>query len=406
MPLKTRLSAAFLLITILLTACAPTASPTPLQPIPVATDLPTATVQPSATPEPTAVPATATPTALPTPVYPPEGRGPANFPAEVNPLTGLEVANPGLLVRRPIIVKVQNLPREDRPQFGVSQADIVYEYYTEWGSTRFASIFYGQDAEQVAPIRSGRYFDANLIRGYKAIFIFGSADPRVYQSFINTEFGNRLVLENDGTIRTDSLKRYDPSGKNFLMLNTAKLQDYLKEAQIDNSRQNLDGMFFQLGAPAGGTPINSFFVRFSSAIYNRWDYDTATGRYLRYSDSQNADTAPEAYQQLTDRVTGQPIAVDNVVMIQVLHEDREPNPEVEMPDMNLVGEGTAYIARDGQMYPVKWQRKTNNDVLTLVNSDGTLFPFKPGQTWFEVLDLYSTVTTEGSTMRFNFVRSW
>ncbi|HOG80006.1 MAG TPA: hypothetical protein PK454_09660, partial [Anaerolineaceae bacterium] len=96
---------------------------------PLPTVIPTSTLPATATPfqpaPPTAtaaVPTTVpTPTLAPTPVYP--GYGPNSFPAEINPLTGLAPQDPNLLNRRPIIIKVQNLPRYDRPQYGLSLAD-------------------------------------------------------------------------------------------------------------------------------------------------------------------------------------------------------------------------------------------------------------------------------------------
>jgi hypothetical protein len=88
----------------------------------------------------------------PTPGYPEEGFGPTNFPMDINPLTGLST-DPTLLDRRPMLIKVSNLPRDVRPQSGLSRADIVYEYYTEEGTTRFIAIYYGMDAEQVGSIR-------------------------------------------------------------------------------------------------------------------------------------------------------------------------------------------------------------------------------------------------------------
>ena len=139
--------------------------------------------------------ATPLPTATPTPLYPPEGLGPTGFPANVNPLTGLEVEDPAILNRRPVVVKVENLPRNSRPQWGLSSADIVFEYYTEYGTTRFAAVYYGQNAEQIGPIRSGRWFDFNVIRMFKAVFVFGSAYDDLYSAFLSSEFGNRLVLE-------------------------------------------------------------------------------------------------------------------------------------------------------------------------------------------------------------------
>ena len=128
-----------------------------------------------------------------------EGYGPTNFPADVDPLTGLKVADPAMLQRRPMVIKVQNLPRNGRPQWGLSLADIVFEYYTEEGTTRFAAIFYGNDASMVGPIRSGRFIDADIVRGYKAMFAFGSAYVAEMNRFLNSEFANRLVIEGANT---------------------------------------------------------------------------------------------------------------------------------------------------------------------------------------------------------------
>jgi len=97
----------FVLISVALAACGPT---TPMAtPTPTPTEIPTITETPSPLP-------TDTPTSQPTLSYPLEGYGPSNFPSGVDPLTGLEVANPALLARRPLLIKVSNLPRNVRPQ--------------------------------------------------------------------------------------------------------------------------------------------------------------------------------------------------------------------------------------------------------------------------------------------------
>lgn len=60
--------------------------------------------------------------------------------------------------------------------------------------------------------------------------------------------------------------------------------------------------------------------------------------------------------------------------------------------MNLIGEGKAYVARDGQLFQVKWKRANQTDVMAFVNADGSPFALKPGQTWVEVLGTSSTIT--------------
>ena len=375
-----------ILMAVVLAACGhtPTAIPTA-----AATD--TAAATPTLADTSTPLP-TATPTVTPTPLYPTAGYGPANFPTDVNPLTGLQVANPALLDRRPMLIKVSNLPRDVRPQWGLSLADIVFEYYTEEGTTRYSAIFYGNDASLVGPIRSGRFIDAQLVDGYKAMFAFGYAYVVEMTRFLRSDFADRLVVEGPGKPFT----RYDPNGYDYLMISTADLSAYATQRNL-NGRQDLNGMFFNLPAPTGGQPGTQVFVRYSGAIYNRWDYDPTSGKYLRFSDSADAvnGVSSEQYAQLTDRLTNQPVTADNVVFLYVNHELYSPG----IYDILLNGSGDAYTFRDGQAYKVKWNR-SSNAVVSLSNPDGTPFAFKPGNTFFEVIGLKSTVQQTGSSWRF------
>jgi hypothetical protein len=381
-----------LFLSVVLSACgiAPSALPTVTN-----TEMPTITETPGITETATPLP-TATMTLSPTPSYPLEGYGPANFPADVDPLTGLKVANPALLQRRPMVIKIPNIPRNVRPQWGLSLADIVFEYYCEEGATRLAAIFYGNDASMVAPIRSGRFIDVDIVRGYKAIFAFGYAYAAEWDRFVNSEFVNRLVVESPGT----PLTRYDPNGLAYLMVNTTDLTAYATKKGF-NGVQNLNNIFFNLAAPAGGNPGTQAYVRYSGVIYNRWDYDASTGKYLRFSDNtDDYNGNNEQYAQLADRLTNQPIAFDNVVVLVVNHKvystDSNGTP---IYDIKLVGSGDAYAFRNGQVYQVKWQRK-DPDVVSLTNVDGTPFAFKPGPTWFEVIGLQSIVKQTDQSWRF------
>ena len=355
-------------------------------------------VPPSATPQPVtptpAVPSD-TPTSAPTatPAYPAAGYGPTGFPDNVDPLTGLQVSDPALLARRPLAIKISNLPRDIRPQFGLSLADLTFEYYTEEGSTRFISVFLGNNAARVGPIRSARFFDVNVVRGYKAVFAFGYAYIAELQRLYSSEFADRLVVEGPGT----PLTRYDPNGMNSLVVNTADLSAYITQQGVENGRQNLDGMLFNQAAPAGGEAVTQVYVRYSSAIYNRWDYDPASGTWARSSDAADDLTNGQAeqYAAQTDGLTGKPVAYDNLVVLYVPHELYAPG----IYDILLSGSGPAVAFRDGQAYPLTWDR-TDSGVVTLANADGSAFAMKPGNTWFEVIGSGSTVAKNGTSWRF------
>lgn len=388
------------LLTFLVTACGEVVPLAAMpSPAPTGTASPTLTITPSVTPTVTATP-TSTVTPTPTRDYPPEGYGPSGFPENVNPLTGLKVENPAVLERRPMIIKVANLPRAYRPQWGLSLADHVFEYYIEEGTTRFAAVFLGQDASMVGPIRSGRFFDNHLITMYKANFAFGSADYRVLNLLFNQNYANRLVIES----ACPPMCRYEPNGVNYLMANTADLTTFINNRRLreGNGRQNLDGFVFNYDTPIQGAQANRVYVRYSAAIYNRWDYDPETGKYYRYSDIQNdlEQGRNEVYKQLTDRLTGDPIRADNVVVLYVSHQYYSRRPEIV--DIVMAGPDKAYLFRDGQMFELMWYRNALDKLFTLVGPDGKLFPLKPGNTWFEIVGTTSTAVSEGSDWRFKF----
>jgi len=350
---------------------------------------PTETPAVNASPSPTAL--TATPQATAT--YPSEGYSPSNLPTDFDPLTGLQVADPSLLDRRPMVIKVSNLPRYVRPQWGLSLADIVFEYYTEVGETRFAAVFLGHNADMVGPIRSGRFIDSDIVRGYKAIFAFGYAYVAEMQQFQSSDFADRLVVEGPGS----PLTRYDPNGYNYLVVHTADLSAYITKKGIPNGKQDLSGMSFNLTAPAGGQPVQHIFVRYSGEIYNRWDYNAGSKKYLRFSDTTEDYSAGqgEQYAQLTDRLTNQPIAFDNLVVLYASYDLYSP----EIYDIQFSGSGDGYAFRDGQAYQVKWHRN-DTDVVSLTTPDGTPFAFKPGDTWFEVMGVSSTLEQNDAGWRF------
>jgi hypothetical protein len=362
-------------------APAPSAMPTenpasaiPPSEAPATTEAPpTATLAPAATESPTATASTV-------------AYGPQNFPANIDPLTGETVGDPSLLERRPLAVKIQLFPRGGRPPWGVSSADIVYDYYQNFGLTRLHAIFLSHNAETVGPIRSARLLDQSLVSMYQSIFAFGSAEQRTYSRLFGAEYANRLVVE--GNTNCPPLCREDPNGSNYLVTNTDQLSAYASSKGVDNVRQNLDGMSFNSSTPTGGQPVKQIFVRFSISAYSFWDFNPDSGRYLRFQDTQEAnDTQTENYAPLVDRLTGEQLAADNVVVVYAPHQyafGTKPGVS-EVVDILLSGSGPAYAFRDGQVFQVTWNRPNKNSVLFLTLPDGTPYPMKPGNTWFEVI---------------------
>ncbi|MBI2333355.1 MAG: DUF3048 C-terminal domain-containing protein [Chloroflexi bacterium] len=78
-----------------------------------------------------------------------------NFPAGINPLSGLQMKNSSLLSTPAVAISISHFPVAARPQAGLSFAPWVFEFYITEGATRFLSIFYGAFPEPEIPVTGG-----------------------------------------------------------------------------------------------------------------------------------------------------------------------------------------------------------------------------------------------------------
>src|SRR5512135_3926894 len=78
-----------------------------------------------------------------------------SFAPDVNPLTGLRVADASLLKVPALLVSISHFPAAARPQSGLSFAPFVYEFYITEGATRFLAVFYGEFPAVQAPVTGG-----------------------------------------------------------------------------------------------------------------------------------------------------------------------------------------------------------------------------------------------------------
>jgi len=343
----------------------------------------------------------------------PYGYGPENFPHDVNPLTGLHVDDPTLLDRRPLAIKITNYPRNVRPQSGLSLADIVYEYYLEQNVTRFIGIFYGNDAEKVGPVRSGRFFDEHVFRIYEALYVFAMADDRLMDYFMELEQAviNRFIVEHpedkQHTCGVDEnvplCRDREIQNWNNMFANTIAIQSIVNNRPVDNVRQDLSGMRFEDTLPPGGIPGDKIDIYYSVMMYNLWIYDQNSGRYLRFDDAHEDNLSRgKGYEPLMDKLTNAVIAADNVAVLFVPHHFYLKSSDTEIIQIDLTGSGEAILFRDGMAYPALWMRPDTGGVLTLTEPNGELLPLKPGVTFFIVMSPTTTMKQANTEWSFEF----
>lgn len=310
--------------------------------------------------------------------------GPTVFPSAVNPLTGLPVQDAEILERRPMAIKITNYPRSVRPQWGLNAADHVYEYYIGDDMSRFIGIYYGQNASRVGPVRSARLFDEQVMRMYRAFFIFGYADARVRQELNDPDLQSFLIFETPNNC--PPLCRYDNGlSYNNLFADTTGLTDTFQVKGKNNDRPKLSGLLFDSTIPLGGDLGATISIEFTYVSYHRWQYDAEQGRYLRFQEEQNGHGHDRLVVPLIDDLDGKQVSADNLVVVYTRHIPFYQSSTTRIWDMPLAGKGPAFAFRDGLAYPLVWKRLEASDLLTLCFLDGSPYPFKPGNIWYEVL---------------------
>jgi hypothetical protein len=359
----------------------------------------TATLPPAIPSEPpataTALPSTATPTLAPTGTPAPtlvstpvlRAMGPDDFPAGVNPLTGLVVPDPAQLQVAPVLVSITDSPLTARPQAGLSFSSFVYEFYLGEGATRFMSVFYANpptqmvngnlesDSVKVGPIRSGRMLYESLRKLYNGFLVFAGATQYILNQLQNYQvvYGSQTIDINHAFISVKEMKDLAATGARKFVPAT------------------MTGLRFDPQPPPNGLLANKLWVPYNLRCQVRWIFDPSTGFYNRYQDQDDATTFVEA----TDRLNGKPLAFSNVIVL--FTDVHFYDPTLFSVDLLNITKREALLFRDGKMYPIYW--KTSVDDFgrrtgllrppLFVDGQGNPFPLKPGQTWVEIVPRFT-----------------
>lgn len=292
------------------------------------------------------------------------------------PLTG-ERAPEGLEGLRPINVRVDNSP-QGRPQAGIERADVVWEALAEGGVTRLTATFHCRQPATVGPVRSARLIDLQLTPMLDAWLVHVGASQPVTDMIWAAPYADRSINEWAGDpafYRVDSA----PVG----WLRTYSTGDRLR-ALIDQRggaglTGPLRGWLFSADPPTGGEAATAISIPYqpgTTAVVN-YRYDPNSGRYFRFQ-GQGAHTVQ----------SGQQIAPNNVI---VLAAPMTVTPIVEDSlggrslHFDLVGEGEAYLFRDGRVYPARWIREGENALVRLVDDNDRIIPLAFGQSWVQIV---------------------
>jgi len=285
-------------------------------------------------------------------------------PAPLNPLTGLVQADPLLVYRPAVVVKIDGHLRA-RPQFGLERADIVIEEIVE-GITRFMAVFHSDVPEVVGPVRSARTQDMLIVPMLNTpIFVWSGGNRKVSSIVRKGPVVNISASTASG--RSVFYRTKKRRGPHNLLARGSRILAIATET----ARQPQQ-LFTYRSADAGigGRNIDGAKVRMSSTRV-QWLWSAEQQRWLRSSDGK---------VHLVDG--GRQVSADNVVILEVKYTRSKADPR--SPEAQTVGTGTAMVLTGGRLIVGTWSRQVLGEPWVLRDGNGEVIALTPGQTWVEL----------------------
>jgi len=263
--------------------------------------------------------------------------------------------------------------------------------------TRFLAMFYGDfpqlpeetDTASATGNQVGSVTDNTLVGPIRSGRLPYESLRKLFNGFLVMASGASKVVSNLSSYT--NIYGSDADNINSAMIDVTKLEEIARKSQSRLGEASLNGLSFQADPPAGGKEANRIWLKYAYLNQINWQYDEEQGAYLRYQDRADATN----FDLMTDRLNGEPLAFENVIVLFANHEVVTPT----IIDINLLymNRMPALLFRDGKIYEIFWTTKSGEyEVKTgklrpirFMDSEGNPFPLKPGQTWVEVVQPYT-----------------
>lgn len=280
------------------------------------------------------------------------------------PLTGAQAPDESVLGRPALVVKIDNHPKS-RPQWGLNQADIVFEENVEQ-LTRFAAVYHSQGSDPVGPIRSGRLQDINLLASFNGpLFAWSGGNAQVSAAIRKStmvDLSHSSANEAGGFRRESS--RVAPHN---LVAETSKLWTLAPADAIPPLPQfeyRADGETVPTDSkPAGAVKISM------DGVDIMWEWSPENLTFVRSQDDK-----PHVDMQDVR------INAPNVVVVSVVYTKSGSSPVAKS-----VGSGEVWVYTAGKLIQGSWERLDPLKPFVFKDTKGAVIKLTPGRTWVEVI---------------------
>jgi len=286
---------------------------------------------------------------------------------ETNVLSGREGINGPVLA-----VKIDDT-NPAHPQIGIEDADIVYIEQVESGLTRLLAIYSSRIPQRIGPVRSARISDIDILSQYGNVaFAYSGAQSKLLPIISQANLLDLGAQRQSPTIYTTDPNRNQPYAM-VLRADLLMARIVEQEYAIDSARSV--GFIFG-DEPKGGLLTDEVVIDWPSATYKA----TWTSSQKRWVLSHNG--------RINSAESGIILGPTTLVIQIVSITPSEFGDKFGgvTPFSETIGQGKAYVLRNGKRFEGIWNRKDASSGTTFSLANGEQIKFAPGQVWVALTD--------------------
>lgn len=289
---------------------------------------------------------------------------------------------PGFEAQTPLQLVVEN-SGPARPQAGLQDADVVYEYLSEYQTTRMTAIYFNHVPDLVGPLRSCRMINPYLVYAFSGLVMCTGVSN-----------GTAHYLYGDGSDARPVPNLVEPTdtGGHFFRVDYRAIPHnaYTSGPRAESLRGSAPpfASTYAVDPPHddanAGQPADAPGVPLHSVAYT---YDGGSRQYLR-SDHGTA---------FTDQVTGAQVHAKTVVLLHVPFHDagwiEDENGGAHSIWYDMLGSGPAEVYANGLVVHATWHMGAgggqpyydNHQPVWFTDESGRQLLLDTGLTWIHVL---------------------
>lgn len=307
---------------------------------------------------------------------PPTTAAPTTSPyltGNINPLTGEANYPAELLKNRPVMISVEN-HKDARPQWGITDADIVWEMEAEGGITRMLLMFADASRipEQVGPTRSARHYFVELVEGFDAIFVHFGGSPQAYTQLDNHGTDHIDGMTDSGAFSRDNSRNVSSEHRAYTTgekvmkaienkgFRTTLEEDYLNPLKFSNAPRKLtDG------------ECNQMVVDFSSYATYTYTYNAEDNLYyssLNGSSFKDSDGNQQNFSNLL-----------------ICYADKTSLGDSKGRISFDFSEGNGVYVSNGTYEKITWKKGDYSDMMKFYDANGNELTLNTGRTYIGIV---------------------